>query len=353
MRIFLCFIIFYNCLLASQAKPSLEDMISQMIMVGFEGQYTSQKSVKLIENEIKNANIGGILLLKRNVASKEQLQKLLSHFNAIKTPLVNLVAIDQEGGYVSRFSKNKGFRTYPSARKVASLRSIDEAKELYFNMAQRLKNIGINYNLAPVVDVLVSETKFEKQRCFSKYSSIVTTYANAFIEAFDDAKVNTALKHFPGYASALNDAHIGKVDISLFWQYEELRPYYDLIKMNKAKSIMASHVYLRQFDENYPVSLSKIILTDILRGILKYNGVIISDDLMMRGLSEFSFKQKIIKSINAGVDILLFSDYHEGKKRIPNLVKNIVLQAIKSGELDKQNIIKSYERIVKFKSFIK
>ncbi len=351
MKIVLSFLLLFNTIIF--ASPSIEQMISQMILVGFHGQEKYDKEVKLLKQNIAKNEIGGILLLQRNVDSKVKLTRLLNYLKPKKQDIPYFVAIDQEGGYVSRLKKEKNFSSYQSSRFIAINNTLDEAKTIYKNMANELKQLGINYNLAPVVDVLINPTKFEKQRCFSKYPSIVTAYASSFIEAFDEAKTLTCLKHFPGYASALNDAHEGIVDITSSWHYEELRPYYDLIKMNKVKSIMVSSVYLKQFDDKYPATLSKKIINDILIDKLGYNGVIISDDLFMKALNGFSFKQRIIKSIEAGVNMLLFSDYHHGDKSVEKEVKAIVLQAIKENKLDKQHIIKSYQKILKLKSFLK
>lgn len=331
------------------AQVTLNEMISQMIMVGFTGKNPEDKWAKQIKLDISQNRIGGILLLQRNVESKEQLRSLLKSFNQTKSKLPNLIAIDQEGGKITRLSSDMGFTSFPTARKVANDMTLIKAKETYKKMAQNLKNLGINYNLAPVVDILINPTEFERQRCFSKYPSIVTAYASSFIEGFDEVNILTSLKHFPGYASANTDAHEGIVDITSSWQFDELRPYFDLIKSNNARSIMVSHVYLKQFDSNYPASLSKKIINGILRDELKYNGVVISDDLMMKSLREFSIEERIIKSINAGVDILLLSEYFLNRTNTPKAVKAIITNAINNGQITEERIAKSYERIAKMK----
>ncbi len=346
MRYALVFTVFT---LLCWAKPSLDEMIAQKIVLGFEGKNVNDKNYKQIKKDLEQNRIGGVLLLKRNVSPFEEFKKFLADLNAVKTKHTKLIAIDQEGGLLTRFHEQDGYKVYPTARKVCNTMSLDEARDIYLDMAKELKKMGINYNLAPVVDVLIKPTRFERQRCFSTQPSIVSSYASSFIEAFDEAKVLTSLKHFPGYASAISDAHKGKVDITKTWSYEELRPYYELIRMNKARSIMISHVYLRQFDAKYPASLSKKIVNDILREQLKYNGVVISDDMIMKGLDGFSLKQKVIKSINAGVDILLFSDYYINKQAMPNKLKSIIKDGVKNGQISKKALEQSYDRIIKFK----
>lgn len=351
MRVKIFILLLLQSILFAQATT--QEMISQMIMVGFTGSKPEDKWVKQIKLDISQNRIGGILLLQRNITSKAQLKNLLKSINQTKSKLPNLVAIDQEGGKVTRLSKDMGFTSFPSSRDVANKMTIKQAQKTYKTMAQELKDLGVNYNLAPVVDILITKTEFERERCFSKYPSIVTTYATSFIDGFNTLHVLTALKHFPGYASASSDAHEGIVDITSSWQFDELRPYYDLIKSDYAKSVMVSHVYLKQFDENYPATLSKKIVKGILRDELKFDGVVISDDLMMKSLKGFSIKDRVINAINAGVDILLFSEYFLNGTNTPKEVKNIINNAIKNGQISPQRVKKSYDRIIKMKESLK
>lgn len=333
-------------------QVSLQEMIAQMIMVGFEGTKKEDKWVRQIRIDINKQRIGGILLFDRNIKSPEQLKALTSNLQ-LKTPLPTLIAIDQEGGLVTRLTKEKGFRTYPSARKVGENKNIGETYKLYKEMAKYLKSFGINYNLAPVVDITSLTSGFQKKRTFNKYPSIITSYAQSFVDAFKEENVLTSLKHFPGYGNAASDTHKIITDTTQSWSFDELMPYFYLIQSKNIQSIMVGHTYLKRFDTQYPSSLSYEIVTEILRKQMKYDGVVISDDLLMKGIGkEFDIKKRIILSIKAGVDILIFSDYFLLGKSTPKAVMETILEAINQGKISKDRIKQSYLRIVKMKSLI-
>lgn len=334
------------------SEVSLKEMISQMIMVGFEGTKTSDKWANQIRIDISKKRIGGVLLLEKNIGTPQELKELTRSFLSTSS-LPTLIAIDQEGGYVSRLTKEKGYKTYPSARVIGQEKNIDEAYKIYKDMALYLKSFGINYNLAPVVDITSKKSNFQKKRTFDKYPSIISTYAQSFLDAFNEVGVLTSLKHFPGYGNSSNDTHKNIADTTDTWDYDELLPYFDSIEAKSVKSIMTGHTYLKKFDTKYPSSLSKIIINDILREELKYQGVVICDDLLMDGLQNFSIKERIILSINAGVDILLFSNYFLLGASTPKVATNIILEAIEQGKIQKAQIIKSYNRIIKMKKWLK
>lgn len=327
-------------------------MIGQMIMVGFNGSTLDNKWVKQISLDIEKDRIGGVLLLGRNITSSSKLKALTQHLQSQSKDLPLLIAVDQEGGRVARLSPMKGFKAYPSAFEVADTMTLQEAEETYTSMAQLLKAHHINYNLAPVVDIAQDDSPIigKKERSFSSYANIVSVYGSTFIDAFTKEKILTSLKHFPGHGSALKDSHLDQTDVSLSWQFDELRPYYDMIRTNKVDSIMVGHLYLKRFDLEYPATLSGIIINGLLRERMQYDGVVISDDMLMKGVSErFSLEDRIILSINAGMDILLFSDYFMKGTNAPKAIKTIIKEALKSGKIKQATIEKSYQRISRMK----
>ena len=218
-------------------------------------------------------------------------------------------------------------------------------------MAEQLKSLGVNLNFAPVVDVLNMNSPIiaSKNRAYSKNIDEVSLYANEFLDAFNAIGVLTTLKHFPGHGSAKTDSHIAKTVIENF-DYSELKPYYDAIKRDKAKLIMVSHVYLLDKDAQFPASMSKEIIENLLRRQLKFDGVVISDDMLMGGLKGFTLNQKIINFINAGGDILLFSDFTIGERRTAEYATQIIVDAVNSKQIKKERIEQSYARIMKLKT---
>ncbi|MBE0495221.1 MAG: glycoside hydrolase family 3 protein [Campylobacterales bacterium] len=331
------------------ASPSVQTMLGQMVMVGFEGQESAQLTP--VVKAVKEGQIGGVLLLGRNIASSTQL-KSLTHALQSRASVPLLIAVDQEGGKVARLNATNGFEASPSAKEVAMDMSLEAASALYKNMAKELKAHGINYNLAPVVDLENPNSPIIGKigRSFSPYATTTSVYAQAFVDAFMRENVATSLKHFPGHGSAMSDSHLVLTDVTQTWSFEELRPYYDFIQLGKAQSIMVAHVYLRRFDPDFPASLSKILVHDLLRERMGFKGVVISDDLLMKGVSHtFSFEERIIHSINAGVDILIVSDFYMENVPVPERIRSIVTEALSRGEIELQAIEEAYTRILAFK----
>jgi beta-N-acetylhexosaminidase len=152
------------------------------------------------------------------------------------------------------------------------------------------------------------------------------------------------LKHFPGHGSSLNDSHKGFVDVTHTWSKKELEPFIELIKQQRVQMIMTAHIFNASLDEKYPATLSQATNTQLLRETLGYQGVIISDDLQMKAISEhYSLKETVTLAINSGVDMLLFGN-QLGKQDIKELVDTIYEEVIK-GNIAYERIVQSNQRI--------
>jgi len=342
----------------------LETKIGQMLMVGFRGLTVDESTH--IRRDIEKYQIGGIVLynidlpsnrkLPRNVESPQQLQELNNDLQALsKVPL--LIGIDQEGGKVCRLTPKYEFPMRPpSAQYLGKLNQLDSTRYYAIETAKMLKDAGINLNYAPVVDVNVNPNCpviGGIERSISADPKIVTAHASEIINAHREYGVFCSLKHFPGHGSANMDSHIGFTDVTKTWTEMELEPYKALIEKNNVDVIMTAHVFNSKLDDKYPATLSKKITHDILRKRYKWEGVILSDDLHMGAIADnFDFKTTIEKSIEAGVDILLFSNnsakvgYDE--EVIPKIINTIKI-LIKEGKVTEAQIGKSYGRIMKLK----
>ena len=334
----------------TQEKPTLRKMIAQMIMVGFNG--SDPKTAKEAVSEAKYQRFGGVMMLGKNISDKKNLTALTVAFKEAQEGI--FIAIDEEGGRVTRFKDKEGFETFISAQKVAKTLDLGAAGELYGKMAQQLKDVGVNVNFAPVVDVLNPKSTIigSRGRAFSADIDEVSLYASEFMKASQARGVIAAMKHFPGHGNVEADSHTAKVVIENF-DYGELKPYFDAVRKNETKMIMVGHIYLMQRDSELPASLSPAIIDGLLRGELKFDGVVISDDMLMGGLKDFTLQEKVINFINAGGDVMLFSDYKIDGRRTAELVTQLVVDAVGAKQIPKERIEESYERIIKLKEGLK
>lgn len=337
-------------------NPPLESMISQMIMVGVAGTKSDDKWIVQLKNDIQNDKIGGVILFARNLVNPKQVKVLTSFLSTINSIKPLFIAIDQEGGKVQRLSDKNGFNSYKSAFDIAREKTLEEAYSEYLSMANELKEYGFNVNFGPVVDLNInpeSPAIGAKLRSYSLMEEIVISYSNEFINAHKKAGVISVLKHFPGHGSAISDSHKRLTDVSDTWKYRELKPYYHFIKYQKADAVMVGHITNKIFDTNYPASLSKLMIQELLRDKLKFDGVVFSDDMNMKAIIDiYSLKSSVIRAINAGVDVLVYSSYFTKKSSVPNEVRQIILDAVKNGDIKKETIENSYKRIMKLKAKI-
>jgi beta-glucosidase-like glycosyl hydrolase len=176
----------------------------------------------------------------------------------------------------------------------------------------------------------------------------VTQHALQFIKAHHEHEIITVLKHFPGHGSSSQDSHRGWVDVTNTWKPVELKPYINLI--DKTDVIMTAHVFNRSLDPEYPATLSKRIITNILRQDLHYDGVVVSDDLQMKAItSNYGFKEAIQATIEAGVDIILIGNNLKYDPNIAERTVNVINQLIAEGNITEERIDKSYQRIQQLK----
>ncbi len=338
----------------SQKQDSTLLKIGQMIMFGFSG--TSVDTVGRFYKDIKEGKTGGISIYEANLTQTNTAENLRVLINTLQaaSPIILFTAITQEGGLVNRLKTKYGFPPIPSAEYLGRLDNLDSTKYYADNTAFTLSRLGINVNFAPVVDVYMSANPVlgSRERTYSANTNVIIKHARQVILSHNYFKVNTALKHFPGHGSSTTDSHLGLVDVSKTWNADELKPYRELIKQGLVKSIMTAHIVNENLDKGKdPATLSKKVITGLLRKELGFTGVVFSDDMNMKAISaEYGLKEAIEKSINAGVDILLFSGKREGvSSNDAGDIINIILELIKEGKISKARINKSYERIMKMK----
>lgn len=336
---------------------SLEVMAGQMILVGFRGDDASDAGVNAVSSDIANGHIGGVLYLKTNVASLSAVRDINRRFAAGSEGLVPLIALDQEGGSIERLTRAVGFTEIASAARIASSQSAVGAQQTYFDMARSLAQVGFNVNFGPVVDLNINLNNpiiARYGRSYGAEPGQVAEYAGSFIDAHHQAGLVTALKHFPGHGSSRSDSHEGFVDISQVWQPQELDPYRILINQGKVDMVMMAHLYHRQFSgaaAQTPASLSPNWIEGVLRQQLGYDGVVISDDMEMGAIrAHFSLRQSIIMAVEAGTDILLFSNTANYRSSLGREIRDILVAKAEADPRFRTRIEQSYRRIVRLKS---
>ena len=341
------------------ANVSLDQKIGQMLMIGFHG--TAAPSHSQICQDIKKYHVGAVILFDynpvdkskpKNIATKAQLAKLTQELQACSYDGKLLIAVDQEGGRVQRLKSKYGF--YGKFPKASDVIKMDQSqiKSTYTKMSAELKSVGINYDLAPVVDLDINMKNHVIHglgRSFGKDPKVVAKYASTFIDAMHSNGVLTSIKHFPGHGSSVGDTHKGFVDVTNLWQEEELEPY-RLLK-DKADTVMVAHVFNKKLDAKYPASLSYDTITKMLRWKLGYHGVVITDDLQMGAISKkYGLKNTLKLAINAGDDILLIGNQMDPKQvKSTKVLVDTVIGLVKAGEVNEENIEKAYARIQKLK----
>src|SRR5699024_4395680 len=184
----------------------------------------------------------------------------------------------------------------------------------------------------------------------SSDAQTVIKHASAYIETLHDYGILTTLKHFPGHGSSEKDSHKGVVDVTDTWQQKELKPYRALIDSGKADMIMTAHIFNARWDSTWPATLSRAVITDTLRHSLDFDGVVRSDDLMMGAIRrEYNLHTVIEQAINAGVDLLCFSNNAVYDAEIVPKIHQIITKLVAEGKISKDRIDRSYQRITKLK----
>lgn len=331
-----------------------------MIIVGFQGDDAGDKSVKALAAELAAGTLGGVMYLKPNVKSLDDVKAMNALFRGADPDLPPFITLDQEGGPVERLTKSVGFTELPSASDIAKANTPGEAEAIYAKMARAVAGLGFTVNFGPVADLAINPdnqviTKYG--RAFGKDAARVAGYDAAFIRAHHAAGLLTALKHFPGHGSSTADSHEGFVDISKTWSPGELGPYRTLIGEGVVDFVMVGHLFHKDHAGagalKVPASLSPEWIGGVLRGELGFDGAVISDDLEMGAIREhFDLTDTVRRAVMAGVDVLLFSNtsrYHAG---LADEVRAILVNEAEADPAFRARVEESYGRIAALKARI-
>ncbi len=342
---------------------NLDRQIGSLFIIGFAG--TVIESGSELVHDLKQYGPAGVILFNRclhrpelpgNIASPTQLRRLTADLQSCSdNPL--LICIDQEGGAVRRLTPAGGFVDMPGARDLAATTgNTTLTAGVAEQAAVLLADLGINVNLAPVVDLDCNPDNpviGRLGRSFSADPQVVAAHATAWIEAHRRHGVLSCLKHFPGHGSSAADSHHGFVDITDHWQELELRPYQMLLQDSQVDLIMTGHLFNRNIDPVFPATLSPATIDGLLRKRFGYDGAVISDDMQMRAITDrYPFDEAICRAVAAGVDLLIFGNNLDYRPGLLGAAVKAVRTGMLLGIVSEERLAVAVRRVQRLKNLV-
>ena len=328
---------YYDEALNMMETMSLEEKIGQLFLV----RYDKYSAI----SEINNYYTGGYLLFAKdfNNHTKESISSEISNLqNNSKYPLI--IAVDEEGGYVTRVSRYSNFRDeiFFAPKYYYELGGYELLSQIEDEKAKLLLSLGINLNLAPVADISVNPSDFIYNRSFGMDAVSTATFISNMVGYANNAGISSSLKHFPGYGNNV-DTHTGiAIDNRSYEEFinNDFLPFKSGIE-NKVPTILVSHNIINCIDNSYPASLSEKVISE-LRNTLDFSGIVMTDDLAMDAVKSYVVDGKAATlAINAGNDLIITSDFVN--------MYNEVLTAVNNGEISLEKINNSVRRILAWK----
>jgi beta-N-acetylhexosaminidase len=328
----------------------IEDKVGQMLMFGFAGT-AAGGDVQLM---VRDWRIGGLVLRDGNLAAPSQILELSSALQGLADenglPAGLLLAVDQEGGAVTRL--RSPFTQFPAPAAVGSAGDSDLAQAMGKAMAEEMTAVGINMDLAPVLDVNDNPLNAViGPRSFGSDPNLVALMGTEFVKGLHDGGVIATGKHFPGHGSTSTDSHYGLPVVSKTSdeiRSTELVPFQAAIEAD-VDAIMTAHVAYPDLDSASlaPATLSKPILTGLLRQELGFSGVIVTDSMGMGAITQlYSPGEAAVMAVEAGADIILAG----GQVDVQSGIRAALLEAAQTGRISEQRINESVTRILLLKA---
>ena len=334
---------------------SLEEKVAQLFLVQPEaivGIGTATAAGDATKQAINKTPVGGFVYFSDNLQSEQQVQDMLRNVQKYSEDRIGLPAflsVDEEGGTVARVASTGRFDVTDvgDMAKIGASGDVQQARQAGETIGSYLSELGFNLDFAPDADVLTNpDNTVVKKRSFGSDPRVVSDMSLAVAQGLAQHQVHSVYKHFPGHGATAGDTHQGYAytDKTLDeLKQSELIPFENAIQ-NNAAFIMAAHISApRVTGDDTPASLSKTMITDILRGQMGYDGIVVTDAMNMGAVTEqYTSAQAAVKALQAGADLVLMpEDFQEAYQG--------VLDAVKDGTLTEQRINESVTRIVKVK----
>lgn len=327
---------FYTQAMNKMKTMTLDEKIGQVILARFPDDNPV--------DDVKNYHLGGFVFYEKDFKNKSvsDVKKMINEVqDASKIPL--LTAVDEEGGKVVRISSNPNLvaTKFASPSELYNNGGFDSIREDTKNKSKVLRNLGLNLNLAPVIDVSTDPNDYMYNRALQKGTALTSTYATTVIEASKNSGVSYTLKHFPGYGNNA-DTHLGSQTDDRSYESildNDIPPFKKGIDAG-AEAVLVGHNIVKSIDSSNPASLS-VRIHNILKNDLEFTGVIITDDIAMGATS--NIQKSVIKALNAGNDLVITTDY----KNDINLIK----EALKDGSLQEEVLDNHVFKVLSWKYY--
>lgn len=343
--------------LAPERFGELNPRLGELLLVGVHG--TTLQDNAPLERLLCETRVAGVVLFARNIVSAEQTRRLTRDMTARArdcTGRALLIAVDAEGGRVMRLGPAAGWTATLSHQDLGQAGDLAQTELEARRIGGMLRDVGINWNLAPVVDVGYNPANpviVGIGRSFGANPKLVAAHARAYITGMRAAGVLTAVKHFPGHGSSVADSHAGFVDVTDTARPDvELVPYRLLLAEGLVDAVMTAHVYNRHVDPWVPATLSRRTIDGMLRRELGWRGVVVSDDMRMGAIElHYGAGDASVRALEAGVDLVLIADDRlRGDRSASAEVLKDIRRAVRRGRLPAARVEEALARTAALRS---
>lgn len=316
---------------------TLEERVGQLFL--------ARCPAKNAVDDIQTYYLGGYILFARDFEDETpaSVTKTIASYQAAST-IPMLIAVDEEGGKVTRVSKYPAFRTTPflSPREIYELGGLDAIQENEAEKSQLISSLGINVNLSPVCDITTDPEAFMYPRSLGESPEVTGQFVQLMLDTMKQNNIGGVLKHFPGYGNNA-DTHVGiAIDDRTLVELEgcDLVPFQMGIDAG-CGAIMVSHTFINAIDSTLPATLSPAV-NEYLRENMGFNGVVVTDDLVMQAITDlYGAEEAAVLAVLAGNDLLCSTEY--------KTQYNAVLKAVKNGRISEERINEAVHRILTWK----
>lgn len=334
---------------------TLREKIGQLFIVNLEqldkskgSFYEHQAFTEEMKDALRTYKPGGVIFFSRNMTDREQTKKFISDLQG-NTKIPMFISVDEEGGNVARIANNTNMRTtaFPTPEEIGATEDEDYVYNMGTTIGSEIKELGFNLNFAPVADVRTNSFNTEiGDRSFGSDPKLVAAFVKQMVKGLQEQNISAALKHFPGHGDASEDSHQGPVnvenDLNRLRSVEFL-PFSAGIKEG-VDFVMVTHLSISRVTGTIePACMSNLIVEQILRQEMKFDGIAITDAMDMGAITEvYEPGEAAVKAVKAGMDVILMpTDLEEAY--------NAVLEAVKSGEITEKSINESVSRVIRTK----